>query len=97
MLSLIHDKRLRHKRYVDGQNAYATDSARHSACQKDQRCRRNVDGDGDRVVWCEQTLTRSPMTATTRVRVVATAAWVRLSAVHGVSTILHSQCLVAFR
>ena len=34
ILRFVQTKRLR---YVDGQNEYATDSARHSARQKDQR------------------------------------------------------------
>ena len=52
MLSLIHAKRLRHKRYVDGQNGYVSHSTGQSARPRDSGCRRKVNGDGDRVVWC---------------------------------------------
>ena len=37
-LRSIHTKRLPHRHHNDGQNGYATYSARHSSRQKDQRC-----------------------------------------------------------
>ena len=46
LLRLVYTERLRHhhrnKCYVDGQNGYATHSARHCAFQKDQRWRLSV-------------------------------------------------------
>ena len=50
---LIHTKWLRHKCSVDGDNGYASHSARHSVRQKNQGAACQRYGDGDGVVRCE--------------------------------------------
>ena len=47
-LRLIHTKRRRHKRYVDGKNGYETNSAHHSDHQKNERCRPVADPAADK-------------------------------------------------
>ena len=54
-LRFIHTKRHRQKRYVDGQNGYATHACRHSDRHKHKGVAHQCYNDGDGVVWCEQT------------------------------------------
>ena len=54
-LRIVHTKRLRHKRYVDAQNGYATNLPVTVSVKKIKGAAHQRYGDGGGIVWCEET------------------------------------------